>query len=206
MERTPELTELAKMIHEDMKGKIEKNFHPRCEYRLDTDNPELDDFDVKMCFGFYATNGNVFNHVQISSQKIRDDSEGDGMETYQIWAESRNSHDVKGKEESEVIKHIEDCICDIDAQLARLVADRHFGVFVDLTHEPSARKLKMWKLREQVFKHRIKDSSCCVCDAKTQHVTKCGHKLCFVCWNKLEKLTCPMCREEIDDQTYDVED
>lgn len=208
MERTPELTEFATLIYAEMKEKVEKKEHPRCEHIIRNDNPELEDFDVHMYFGLFTKNGisssgekKIFWGVTIASQKIRNNDECDGMETYQIREACRPAYAVEGKEEPEIIKHLEDCICDIDAQVARLVPDKNFGVFVDPAHEPSVRQMKMWELQQRVFKHRKPLSTCCVCDVETQHVTKCGHKLCFMCWNKLKKLTCPCCRAEIDDQT-----
>lgn len=38
---------------------------------------------------------------------------------------------------------------------------------------------------------------CCVCEDKTKRVTDCGHSICIVCWENLEKKVCPLCRKKI---------
>ena len=37
---------------------------------------------------------------------------------------------------------------------------------------------------------------CCVCHEKTQLKTNCKHTLCALCWNKLKKRECPICRND----------
>ena len=42
---------------------------------------------------------------------------------------------------------------------------------------------------------------CCVCYENTTIKTRCGHHLCYDCWGTLNKKRCPMCRDNIKNET-----
>jgi hypothetical protein len=67
---------------------------------------------------------------------------------------------------------------------------------------------ELWNIEEEVV--------CCVCQEKTISETRCGHKLCILCWSTINetKPRCPMCRskiyyleeEQLTDSESDIED
>jgi hypothetical protein len=70
------------------------------------------------------------------------------------------------------------------------------GVFYDASDEISMRKIRLEELKHQVFP-KPNPNVCCVCLENTETKTKCGHSLCYHCYEKLEKMTCPYCRGKI---------
>ena len=47
---------------------------------------------------------------------------------------------------------------------------------------------------------------CCICNDETTNKTSCNHHICIVCLSRLNKQSCPMCREEMYEDDGDDED
>lgn len=59
---------------------------------------------------------------------------------------------------------------------------------------------RLWNLETEI--------TCCVCNEETVSETLCGHRLCIICWAKVNKVNrkCPLCRSNIRFYAEDSED
>ena len=50
---------------------------------------------------------------------------------------------------------------------------------------------RLWNLETEI--------TCCVCNVETATETICGHRICIICWAKVNKVNrkCPLCRNDI---------
>lgn len=78
-------------------------------------------------------------------------------------------------------------------------------------------EVKMIKLLSSSKNLKLHQGECCVCYDFTSGITKCKHRLCLLCYSKIQATTadnadedddivyhCPLCREEMCDEDYNV--
>jgi hypothetical protein len=204
MERTPELTELANLLYERIQDCA--NRCNRFEFDIPSNNPELEHFKAHIYFGLFDSKKKMFCGYNITSRKIANRSEHSDLKRYELYGgEDHELHELSELDEPGVCSLIADRIIAIDAMINGLVCDKLRGCFVDSKDERAKAHMQINRLVLKVFNHRKTDdhSKCCVCDDPTETKTKCKHHLCILCWNKLQKLTCPCCRTDISDVTND---
>ena len=102
----------------------------------------------------------------------------------------------------EICEKMEDLVENIEAEVNGLIMDKQSGVFINPKDEEAMDDDKMTFLTAKAFAHAKYNpygEPCCVCNCVTKTKTRCGHRLCMLCWNSLARPACPMCRADVDE-------
>lgn len=216
MERTAEIKEYARLILEELKDHYKSSvadaFHNHYTVRefcrLETDNPDLENLRVTLQIALRREILPLCYKLKIESNTILNDSHDLDWFSFDLWGIGpRNgevvcdtflSNDVCSHEDiiDEIAKHI--ILASENAE--SLIFDKYNERFISRTCANSMRKYTKDCLRRSIFanKKSFKDSICTVCHDPTTTETPCRHHLCMVCWEKLQKKTCPCCRCNIE--------
>jgi len=208
MERTAELKEYAGLILEGLKEKFNELPHGHYTFReeveLETDNTELENVNVIMRIENIRENNTLCYWIVVQSNTIL----GDTDNHEEMWIHIKGAPKWYGKVQWNPRVQPKGDLVDEVAEHIRLATEKAETLFFDKSGEqfisrdcPKAmRQYRKERLRQSIFadKRSFKSSNmCCVCNEHTITETPCGHNLCLVCWEKLEKKTCPLCRQEI---------
>jgi hypothetical protein len=201
MEHNADLEQFAGDIYDE----VTKNNKYILE--IPTDNTELENFTVTATFRIWES-GTFYIGYEVSSKRVTACSDRCDMEVYRILGRTElpmfpiKKETLKKMKREQILVDIQNALCTIDDDVENLFLDNRRGVFVNRKHDDCMRVYRMSRNVDLIFKHKKVLSSpfdiCVVCHETTQTKTACDHRLCVDCWNKLEKLTCPCCRENID--------
>jgi hypothetical protein len=201
MEITAELRQFASDIYDELKENGEYKF------TMCTDNEDLENFDVDVIFG-----GAKNEHCPewwlrsfVCSKRVMMSCDSCAPEVYGLMGRMASKQHfplkkemIEKMEKEEVTNIIIQAIMELDNLFENVFLDTRTGCFINKKSESEMRKHRMRSTKRPAFKHRKQtDIECCVCGDETETVTLCKHRLCVRCWNKLDKLTCPMCREDV---------
>ena len=202
MEITAELRQFASDIYDELKENGEYKF------TMCTDNEDLENFDVDVLFGG-AKNEHCpewwLRSFVCSKRVMMSSCDGCAPEVYGLMGRMASKQHfplkkemIEKMEKEEVTNIIIQAIMELDNLFENVFLDTRTGCFINKKSESEMRKHRMRSTIRPAFKHRKQtDIECCVCGDETETVTLCKHRLCVRCWNKLDKLTCPMCREDV---------
>jgi hypothetical protein len=205
MNHSAELKEYARLIMEELKHKDEEN-EGRVkiveeEVLMETDNCELENVDTVLKVSG-AAGQTLTYRLSIQSRSIIDE-DGEFLYIY-VFGKSRwigkHRWNPVGEAEPELLDEIGEHIRLASAFAETLFFDKTDERFISRDCPKAMRRYRKERLRQSIFadKRSIKSGNmCCVCNDHTTTKTPCGHELCLVCWEKLEKKTCPLCRHEI---------
>jgi hypothetical protein len=170
------------------------------EYKLymENNNPCLEVVDVVAQItratskGISPTYLKVCCHIQ--SKQINSHLTTCGMKVYQggYYLCDANKHLYTPEDLEDTIKTISD-------NIEHLIYDKKYDRFIISNNPDLMQENRIRHLERRLFKHvkSVKpDEICCVCQEITENKTTCGHHLCGDCWERLDQLRCPMCRED----------
>lgn len=178
--------------------------------RLETDNPDLENFRVTLQIVCEREILPLRYKLKIESNTILNNHSSCDWFSFiccgippcgwvgEVVCDTFLSNDVCSHEDiiDEIAKHI--ILASENAE--SLIFDKYNERFISRTCANSMRKYTKDCLRRSIFanKKSFKDSICTVCHDPTTTKTPCRHHLCMVCWEKLQKKTCPCCRCNIE--------
>jgi len=191
MEITDELREMAGLIIEEL------NSTPGADVKVEMEhsNPELEWVDTYLVLR--KEGGSLRSWIKVESRTIMDnDGNYEDLAINIILSHDRcNSIDFECS-----IDALASHIIHRSSKLETLFFDKWKERFISRDDEVAMRNYRRERLRQKVFadKKSIQHKkTCSVCYEHTLTTTPCGHDLCLVCWEKLDKKICPCCREAI---------
>ena len=92
----------------------------------------------------------------------------------------------------ETIEQLAGALMNISQRLQAMKFNYFLGLF------ESSDDIHRRKAIEIAFRFCRRGKECCVCNMITRRKTHCDHTLCVLCNDKLKHNTCPMCREDLN--------
>ena len=77
------------------------------------------------------------------------------------------------------------------------------GRFVDRFNKSDCTFASYFKTNKNI---KLCIENCCVCLEPTKTKTLCVHTICIPCWTKIDKKTCPICRQNTNNEYYSDEE
>ena len=185
--------EYAQLLWEEAKDEKEDKCY--VIYNVPHCNPELDFVDVNFLVRYYPALGSRKEHVN-----LRLVLKSMNIETYEdpyTYMYRFKSTNIKFCHNLTSVEELEKEIQLYHKTIHNFKFSKLTGEFFDPTDKKIMRKMRLQELKDEVFLKTTEPDVCCVCLENTQSKTKCGHSLCFHCYEKLEKMTCPCCRGKI---------
>lgn len=186
-------------LFEAILAKITKqNNHGKWKFMLKRPKIEaLQKFQIQFEITTFGTqlDTHYYIRIYIQSKKIYDENTGGNAIYSQI---SRGITKQKLQEiQLTPVKWLFDKYKELNCILNNMVLDKLQGLFYDKSCADDTEEISILTMAEDVLNADEDIDKCCCCSENTDTKTPCGHSICVLCWNTLENLSCPICREPI---------
>lgn len=87
----------------------------------------------------------------------------------------------------------------VNKMIKNLKFNKQLGRFVDKFNKSDNAFASYFKNNKNI---KLKIETCCVCLEPTKTKTGCGHHICIPCWSKIDKSSCPICRQNTNGEEF----